>query len=70
MFIVVRKHLRQVPGGAHSQDPSLATGRGPPPGEGAGERCEGRQTGETGGKHRRDLLTDTTQEEEERPGDG
>ena len=65
LFTVVRKHLSQVPGRAHSQDQGLAPGRGPPAGEGAGERREGRQTGAIGRQHRGDLRPDTTEEEEE-----
>ena len=38
---VYREHLSQVPGRAHRQDEGLEAGRGPPAGQGAGERREG-----------------------------
>ena len=47
-----RQHLSQVPGRAHRPDGRLEAGGGPPPGQGAGERREGRQAGEAGGEHR------------------
>ena len=51
IIFVCRQHLCQVPRRAHRQDEGLEARRGPPTGQGAGERREGRPAREAGGEH-------------------